>query len=194
MKRLAKRLIGLSIFVTTLAGYVTVYATDDTRFTQTEKPAVVSSAAASATTSQSITFKEGEYVRITQPSLVENAPTFDSQTNVMGEAREGTIIKIEVAVGSTEETAEKVLHDKTLGKYRLYELATVGATQTFNQLIDLGEGMNVIKISYTHEDKADVYGSMKFTIERKKQAIKEDLKNYNVMTSPNGISDKVSTK
>lgn len=173
-----------------LCGF-TVYGSD-TRFTQPSKTesAVTKDGIANklakttdATTSQSITFEKDEYVRITQPIKKDGTTsTFDSQINVMGEAREGTKIVITVSLNTQDKMEEKKLPVK-------YELSAVGATQTFNQLIELKEGTNIIAISYTNINTKDVYGEMTLTIKREKEDTKKAMKSY--IVNPDVILDKV---
>lgn len=162
-----------------LCGF-TVYGSD-TRFTQPSKTesavtkdGVVNKLAKTTdtTTSQSITFEKDEYVRITQPIKKDGVTcTFDSQINVMGEAREGTNVVITVSLSTEENMEEKKLPVK-------YELPVVGATQTFNQLIELNEGTNIIVISYTNLNTKNVYGEMTFTLKREKEDTKKAIKGY----------------
>lgn len=170
---------------------LTVYGSD-TRFTQPSKAetAVAKDAPANklvkttnATTSQSITFEKDEYVRVTQPIKKDGVTsTFDSQINIMGEAREGTNIVITVSLSAEENVENKILPVK-------YELSVVGATQTFNQLIELNEGTNIIVISYTNVNTKDVYGEMTITIKRENEDTKKAMKNY--IVDPKAILDKV---
>lgn len=135
------------------------------------------------TTVSGIQFKENEFVRITQPTFKEKeaVSTFESQLNIIGEARVDTTIKI------------KVMYDN--GEAKVYdELKPVGVTQTFNQLIDLKVGQNVVVISATHKDgksTAEITG----TITRKSEQTKEDLKNYIVQQNPiiTAVPEKTAT-
>ncbi len=119
----------------------------------------------------SIEFKKEEYVRITQPVQEKGSDyitTFDSQINMMGEARYGTQITIDV------------FNDDEL--YKSYEIDAVGATQTFNQLINLGEKDNIIVISYSHEEDGIFNEEFQFLIFKEPQENKERLKSYVVST------------
>lgn len=181
-KMLVKMIMILGIM---LCG-TTVYATD-TRFTQPAKVAEQPVAkSANTTTSQTITFDEGEYVRITQPIQTDGeTTTFERQINVMGEARKGTRITIKVYLSTTE--MGNTISKETPVEYKL---AAVGATQTFNQLIDLGEGCNTVSITYTHEALANAKGELTLVIKRESEETKEAIKNFRVDNS-NVILDKV---
>lgn len=182
-KMLMKLLIVMSILVCSQA----VYATD-TRFTQTDKASEAPKVASSpnTTTSQTITFGEDEYVRITQPIQKDGiTSTFEEQINVMGEARKGTNITLKVYL-STSQEGNTISNQKPA----IYKLTTVGAAQTFNQLIDLEEGYNTVMICYTNENTQDVYGEIKLVIKRQPEETKEAIKNFRVDSS-NAILDKV---
>ncbi len=131
----------------------------------------------------SVIFDETEYVRITQP-IVDNEEeyvitTFEHQINMMGEARAGT--QLIVTVQHSDETS------------KLYELELVGATQTFNQLIELGERQNLITIYYSHEAFDEHMHSLMFQIYRQPEENKSQLKNYIISTPsdlPEGLNEK----
>ena len=125
-------------------------------------------------TSSAITFEKDEYVRIAQ-SLTgkEEIQTFDSQINIMGEARTGTAIEIIVYTG------EKVDNPKATATnhYKTYTLKEVGATKLFSQLIDLQEDQNNVIISYSYPaDKKS--GKIYLTIRRKTEKEKEQIKSF----------------
>ncbi|MEG0014697.1 MAG: hypothetical protein RR324_07395 [Cellulosilyticaceae bacterium] len=180
MRRVKGYLLKIVMVMSVMLCGFTVYGSD-TRFTQPSKTesavtkdGVVNKLAKTTdtTTSQSITFEKDEYVRITQPIKKDGVTcTFDSQINVMGEAREGTNVVITVSLSTEENMEEKKLPVK-------YELPVVGATQTFNQLIELNEGTNIIVISYTNLNTKNVYGEMTFTLKREKEDTKKAIKGY----------------
>jgi len=119
-----------------------------------------------------VLMSEDEYVRITQPTKV-NTSTFESKINIMGEAKFGTNITIEVGSVSTDKD------NKLLPKLpKIYELNTVGVTETFNQLIELFEGQNEVVFTYTNEKDKRVRGSMSFMVTREPEETKESLKTY----------------
>ncbi|MEG1001455.1 MAG: hypothetical protein RSG75_10545 [Cellulosilyticaceae bacterium] len=180
MRRVKGYLLKIVMVMSVMLCGFTVYGSD-TRFTQPSKTesavtkdGVVNKLAKTTdtTTSQSITFEKDEYVRITQPIKKDGiTSTFDSQINVMGEARECTSVVITVSLSTEENMEEKKLPVK-------YELPVVGATQTFNQLIELNEGTNIIVISYTNLNTKNVYGEMTFTLKREKEDTKKAIKGY----------------
>ncbi|MEG1829196.1 MAG: hypothetical protein RR309_07205 [Cellulosilyticaceae bacterium] len=180
MRRVKGYLLKIVMVMSVMLCGFTVYGSD-TRFTQPSKTesavtkdGIVNKLAKTTdtTTSQSITFEKDEYVRITQPIKKDGVTcTFDSQINVMGEAREGTNVVITVSLSTEENMEEKKLPVK-------YELPVVGATQTFNQLIELNEGTNIIVISYTNLNTKNVYGEMTFTLKREKEDTKKAIKGY----------------
>lgn len=180
MRRVKGYLLKIVMVMSVMLCGFTVYGSD-TRFTQPSKmeSAVTKNGTvnklaktADTTTSQSITFEKDEYVRITQPIKKDGiTSTFDNQINVMGEAREGTNVVITVSLSTEENMEEKKLPLK-------YELPVVGATQTFNQLIELNEGTNIIVISYTNVNTKDVYGEMTLAIKREKEDTKKAIKGY----------------
>jgi hypothetical protein len=119
-----------------------------------------------------IRFKKDEYIRIAQPVIKDNLITFDSQINIIGEAREGLDITIQVY--ENLETDEDPV---------TYTVKKVGATQTFNQLIDLKEGNNVVAIQYVYvadKKESPLSGVMYFTINRKPEKTKQLMINYRV--------------
>lgn len=131
-----------------------------------------------------IKFDKEEYVRITQPLLKDEIQTFDSQINVMGEARVGTELLMVTYTGA------KVDNPEDGDNYTEYKVKVVGATQTFNQLIQLHEGTNHIIIYYTYKPaKAD--SQIQIVIERKSEIVKEQIKSY-IVTDPGMILDQLS--
>jgi hypothetical protein len=124
------------------------------------------------TTVSSIEFAEGEFVRITQPSIKENMSTFETQLNLIFEARLNTKITVQVLYG-----------DKNLKETsKTYEVKTVGATQTCNQVVDLKVGENTILITAVHESTSG-NEELSFFIIRKSEQTKEALINYSVLES-----------
>lgn len=143
-------------------------------------------------TPSSITFKKDEYVRITQSlENKEGIQTFDSQINIMGEARKGTNIEIIVYTG---EKVDRPVATQT-NNYKVYKLKEVGATQLFSQLIDLYEGENgtegqnnvIIKYYYPADDKS---GSFYIKIIRKSESEKEKIKSF-IADDASGILGKI---
>nr|WP_307992958.1 hypothetical protein [uncultured Niameybacter sp.] len=156
------------------------------------KPAVAIKDNAQTSTPSSITFKKDEYVRITQSlENKEEIQTFDSQINIMGEARKGTNIEIIVYTG---EKVDKPVATQT-NNYKVYKLKEVGATQLFSQLIDLYEGENgtegqnnvIIKYNYPPDEKS---GSFYIKIIRKAEAEKEKIKSF-IADDASGILGKI---
>lgn len=131
------------------------------------------------TTDTAIKFADGEYIRITQPINKDETKTFEKQLNVMGEARSGAKITIVV---SYENQEQRLVSGKPISK--TYELSDVGATQTFNQLIDLEVGKNKIVVKYEY---GKVTGTEEIYIERQSEENKEKLKNF-IANSPNSFS------
>lgn len=125
-------------------------------------------------TSSAITFAKDEYVRITQSlENKEEIQTFDSQINIMGEARTGTTIELIVYTGDKVDKPEAT----ETNHYKTYTLKEVGATMLFSQLIDLKEGQNnvIIKYSYPADDKT---GNINIKIIRKPEKEKEQIKTF----------------
>lgn len=139
-----------------------------------------------ASTSSAITFEEDEYVRITQSlENKEEIQTFDSQINIMGEARTGTAIDIIVYTG--EKVDSPVATESN--DYKVYAVKEVGATKLFSQLIDLKEGPNniIIKYTYAADDKT---GKIYRTIIRKAETDKEKMKSF-IVDDPSAILGKI---
>ncbi|MGL4346235.1 MAG: hypothetical protein ACRCTE_13635 [Cellulosilyticaceae bacterium] len=122
------------------------------------------------TTDTAIKFEQDEYIRVTQPLNKDDAKTFERQLNVMGEARTNTQITITVYY---EKSELRVAQGKPVSK--TYEMVEVGATQSFNQLIDLEVGKNKIILKYVSGEEVD---SCEFYITRQSEAEKEQLKNF----------------
>ena len=136
---------------------------------QTKTVQTVAKEETPTSTSSAITFEKDEYVRITQ-SLAgkEEIQTFDSQINIMGEARTGTAIEIIVYTG------DKVTDTNN---YKTYTLKEVGATMLFSQLIDLKEDQNNVVISYSYPADEKT-GKIYLTIIRKTEKEKEQIKSF----------------
>lgn len=124
----------------------------------------------SKTTDTAIKFAEDEYLRITTPNGKDEIKTFEKQLNVMGEARANTKVTMTVYYENPE---QRIIAGKPLS--RTYEVSDVGATQTFNQLIDLEVGENKIIVKYVYDKKS---GSYELEITRQSEAEKEQIKNY----------------
>ena len=133
-------------------------------------------------------FEEEEYVRIAQPDTDKKIKTFDSEINIMGEAREGAEIEI-ITYVSTTETDISVLSD-ALPYYTVYKLNNVGATQTFSQLIKLYEGHNHILICYTYTPE-EVDGMIEMIVDREPEEVKEQIKNY-IVSDPMIVLEQIT--
>ncbi|OOB78133.1 MAG: hypothetical protein BEN19_00995 [Epulopiscium sp. Nuni2H_MBin003] len=129
----------------------------------------------------SIDFTHDEYVRITHPVTDYDEDyiltTFEEHINIMGEAKVGTNITISVV-------QEQVL-------YKEYILGEVGATQTFNQLIELGEKDNQIVLEYTTIEKE--IGVIVVDIYRQPEEHKLKIKNY-IVSTPSDLPDNLVEK
>lgn len=166
-----RRIFGSTIFLLVLLCGTATYATEVKPQEEPKTPVVTKE-----NVTDTVTFEKDEYVRITQPTKM-NTATFDAKMNVMGEARVGTNIKLEVQnIKSTKEAKQVVQNTK------VYELNTVGVTKTFNQLIELAEGENHVLVTYTHEKNEEINGTLTFIITREPESKKEALKNYIVTT------------
>lgn len=151
------------------------------------KFATSATVADNATTVSGIQFKENEFVRITQPTIKD---TFESQINIIGEARINTAIKIKV-IYPTKEGQES---QEGKEAYKIYELKEVGVTQTFNQLIDLEVGENTVVISVQHKDSEDIPNKT-ISITRKSEQTKDELAKFKADGSAilNAISPETKT-
>ncbi|MEF9959464.1 MAG: hypothetical protein RR448_03360 [Niameybacter sp.] len=136
-------------------------------------------------TSSAITFAKDEYVRITQSLDKEEIQTFDSQINIMGEARTGT--NIEIVVYSGEKMDRPAPTDSN--NYKVYKVKEVGATKLFSQLIELSEGSNHVIIKYTYEPDGKS-GSFTIRIQKKAEAEKEKIKTF-IADDASGILGKL---
>ncbi len=126
--------------------------------------------------------EDGYISRITQPNKI-NMTTFESKINLMGEASsQGTEITIEIYNTKTITKAGKTeTIFKTEPTYA-YKLGKVGATCTFNQILDLSEGENQIVVKYINvTDKVD--NKMIFYITRESEENKQQIKNFVVFPS-----------
>ena len=117
-----------------------------------------------------ITFKKDEYVRITQPTQPPSEGTivFNSQLNVMGEARVGANILVKVYTRDKEQDSFVL--------YKTYEAIEVGASQTFNQLVDLKVGQNKIVVNCTNKKVLEETIEVGNII-RQSEEVKDDIKN-----------------
>ena len=124
--------------------------------------------------------EDGYISRITQPNKI-NMTTFESKINLMGEALyQGTDITIEIYDTKVFTKAGKTeTYFKSLPT-NVYNLGKVGATKTFNQLLDLAEGENKIVVRYTLNNVKD---EMEFYITRESEENKQQIKNYIVFPS-----------
>ncbi len=158
---------------------IPTFATEDIQDTAQSIQEIIDSNINIAKVDSSVMFDLNEYVRITQPIVDEQEyeiTTFERQINMMGEARAGTQIVITVLRDNFE-------HQK-------YELELVGATQTFNQLIELGERQNLIIVSYKHNDYENTFA---FEIFRQPEENKSQLKNF-IISTPNDLPESLNEK
>ena len=176
MSRL-KYLISIAVLGCTFLAPNAVYGAEikpEKKPVQTKTVQTVAKEETPTSTSSAITFEKDEYVRITQ-SLAgkEKIQTFDSQINIMGEARTGTAIEIIVYTG------DKVDNPKATdtNNYKTYTLKEVGATMLFSQLIDLKEDQNNVVISYSYPADEKT-GKIYLTIIRKTEKEKEQIKSF----------------
>lgn len=126
--------------------------------------------------------EDGYISRITQPNKI-NTTTFESKINLMGEASaQGMKITIEIYNTKTIGKADKIETVFKTEPTQVYELGEVGATCTFNQLLDLLVGENKIVVKYINAgNKID--DEMVFYITRESEENKQQLKNYVVFQS-----------
>ncbi|NLK22102.1 MAG: hypothetical protein GX308_08525 [Epulopiscium sp.] len=111
-----------------------------------------------------------EVIKITAGITKDKEVTFDEVRNISGKSKEGTIITFSVYKNESDE--EKVVFSQS-----------VGASELFNQLVELKEGRNYIKITVRQEDKVEVFI---FQIDRKNKEIKkklEDIKINNILSN-----------
>ena len=172
-----KYLISIAVLGCTFLAPNAVYGAEikpEKKPVQTKIVQTVAKEETPTSTSSAITFEKDEYVRITQ-SLAgkEEIQTFDSQINIMGEARTGTAIEIIVYTG------DKVDNPKATdtNNYKTYTLKEVGATMLFSQLIDLKEDQNNVVISYSYPADEKT-GKIYLTIIRKTEKEKEQIKSF----------------
>ncbi|WP_053983052.1 hypothetical protein [Niameybacter massiliensis] len=168
-----------------MASEVKADTTKNVNTTATNEVAIVKEGSQTSTSS-AITFKKDEYVRITQSLNKEKIQTFDSQINIMGEARTGTKIEIIVYTGEKMDTPAPT----ETNSYKVYKVKEVGATKMFSQLIDLSEGTNHVIIKYTYEPD-DKRGSQSIIIERKTEVEKEKIKTF-IADDASGILGKIN--
>lgn len=150
-----------------------VFATDvKPTVVTTNKPPITREA---KTTDTAIKFAEDEYIRITEPTLRDDVKTFAEVLNIMGQARANTKLTITVYY---EKPEERLKAGKAISK--TYDLVEVGATQTFNQKIELEVGKNRIVIHYQYDKKT---GSEEFTVIRQSEEDKNKMLGF-LATSP----------
>lgn len=127
-----------------------------------------------------ILVSEDGYIQITQ--INQNSQkvkiytlTFDGKVSLMGKAKKGT--KIDISIYNKKITSTEYA-DEAKDTYSI----EVGSTADFNQLLELLEGDNKIKLYYTNKSDGtdDV---MVFYIRRESTQSKEALKNYLVIPS-----------
>lgn len=173
-----KYILGVAMLGGALLAPTTIYAaeikTDQAKTTINKTEGSSTKQDTPTSTSSAITFEKDEYVRMTQS--LENKTkieTFDSQINIMGEARTGTAIEIIVYTGEKVDSPSATESND----YKVYTVKEVGATKLFSQLIDLKEGQNnvIVKYTYAPDNKT---GKIYITIVRKDEAEKEKIKAF----------------
>lgn len=122
-----------------------------------------------------IQFDKDEYIRITQP-IRDRMSVFDQALNVTGEARYN--VKITMQLFNKAESARVFPRNA----YRTYYLDPVGFSQTFNELIELREGDNRIRVGYEYSNAQGQYtqGRILIYVTRKSAAEKSALKNLRI--------------
>lgn len=133
------------------------------------------------TTSEEVTkaspiqFEKDEYIRITQP-IKDRMSVFDKDLNVIGEARYN--VKIEMHLFNKKESDR--IYPRNA--YRVYDLDPVGFSQTFNELIELQEGDNKLRLTYGYTTSQGEYieGRIVIYVSRKTEAEKTALKNLRI--------------
>lgn len=125
-----------------------------------------------------IQFEKDEYVRITQP-IKDKMSVFDKDLNVMGEARYNVNIKMQLF--------NKKENDRLYPRsaFRTYKLDPIGFSQTFNELIELREGDNKIRLLYEYTNANGDYidGRVVVYVNRKTVEEKTALKNLRIDTT-----------
>ena len=130
---------------------------------------------AGVTKASPIQFEKDEYIRITQP-ITDKMSVFDKDLNVTGEARYN--VKITMQLFNKREN-ERVYPRNA---YRSYNLDPVGFSQTFNELIELREGDNKIRLVYEYTNAKGDYteGRIVIYVTRRSAAEKIALKNLRI--------------
>lgn len=130
---------------------------------------------AGVTKASPIQFEKDEYIRITQP-IKDKMSVFDQALNVTGEARYNVNIKMQLFNKKENER----MYPRNW--YRNYTLDPVGFSQTFNELVELQEGDNKIRLVYEYTtDKGDsIEGRIVVYVTRKSAAEKSALKNLRI--------------
>ncbi len=125
-----------------------------------------------------IQFEKDEYVRITQP-IKDKMSVFDKELNVTGEARYN--VKITMQLFSKKENDR--LYPRSA--YRTYDLDPIGFSQTFNELIELREGDNKMRLNYDYTNSAGEYieGRIVVYVNRRTEEEKTALKNLRIDTT-----------
>lgn len=122
-----------------------------------------------------IQFQRDEYVRITQP-VKERISVFDKSLNITGEARYN--VKIKMQLFNKRESDR--LYPRNA--YRSYDLDPIGFSQTFNELVELREGDNKIRLVYEYTDGKGVRtdGRIVIYVTRKTEADRVALRNLRI--------------
>ncbi len=140
---------------------------------------------AAVTKASPIQFEKDEYVRITQP-IRDKMSVFDKDLNVTGEARYNVKIKMQLF--------NKKDNDRLYPRsaYRTYNLDPVGFSQTFNELIELREGDNKMRLlyEYTNGKGESVDGRIIIYVNRRTEQEKTALKNLRIDTTEQFTSGK----
>lgn len=125
-----------------------------------------------------IQFEKNEYVRITQP-IKDKMSVFDKDLNVTGEARYN--VKIKMQLFNKKDNDRLYPRDA----YRTYSLDPVGFSQTFNELIELREGDNKMRLlyEYTNANGDYVDGRIVVYVNRRTEEEKVALKNLRIDTT-----------
>lgn len=133
---------------------------------------------AEVTKASPIQFEKDEYVRITQP-LKDKMSVFDKDLNVTGEARYNVNIKLQLF---NKKESDR-LYPSTA--YRTYDLDPIGFSQTFNELIELREGDNKLRLvyNYTTAQGDFIEGRIVIYVNRRTEQEKTALKNLRIDTT-----------
>ena len=125
-----------------------------------------------------IQFEKDEYVRITQP-IRDKMSVFDKDLNVTGEARYNVKIKMQLFTKKENDR----LYPRNA--YRTYDLDPIGFSQTFNELVELREGDNKIRLLYEYTNAKGEYseGRIVVYVNRRTEQEKLALKNLRIDTT-----------